>query len=368
MKLSRCWTLYVFSIGGLGAISALARGGGDALGGCGNNGVEVDAGSGSSSGSTSSGSSGSGGSSSGGSGTCTPPPGCTPLPMHQTMAAELALDSMWASTTAITKCDKSSCTPDQRKVSLLLAVDYDIDPTTMKFSGTLRTCQNQTPPITLSMFGDTASQVPQGSQVQVVIDESVWAKQKPVNVTGSVAAGQFTMDSVVALNGLDPNSQWKDPTVKWPPTSADPNHTPAIPMTDWNNDDMNAAGGGVTAAFKADTTPFIIPRVGLGMMPSGALYPMTDKIFVVLRTQIALSGCMSSCTDGSGTALVPLLENHVIGCHIPAGDAGPDRPCQPSEYNFLDLNSTAYVVVSGTFQSKVATAPTCDAVRAAFPM
>lgn len=281
---------------------------------------------------------------------------------HQTVAAKLTMDSTWPTTTAIAGCDNSSCTADQRKVQLLLAIDFDIDSSGM-YKGTLRTCQNQTPPITLSAFGAQASGVPMGSEVQVVIDQTVWDKQKSVNVTGSVANGAFTMDDVVALNGLDPNSTWKNASVTWAPISANANTDPAIPTSDCDNSDMNPAMCGITAAFKADMSPFIVPKVALSMTA-----PQTDKIYVVLRTEIALSGCMTSCTDGSGTATVPLLQNHVIGCHVPAGDASTDRACTPAEYNFIDQNSTAYVVVSGTFQSKVVSGTTCSDVRAAFPM
>jgi hypothetical protein len=377
MKLSRWWTLYVLSIGGMGAIGALTHSGGaDAVGGCSST-KEQDAGtpvgSGSSGGTMSSGSSGSGG------GMCTPPTGCTAA-MHQTVAAKVTLDSTWPPQTAIAGCDKTSCTADQRKVSQLYAIDYDIDSSTNTYKGTFRLCQNQLPPIPLSALGSSASGVPAGSKVQVVIDSTVWDKQKPVNATGSVANGAFTMDSVVALNGLDPNSKWKDPTLMWAPISPNPNSDPAIPTSDWNNDDMNPNGGGITAAFRADMMPFIIPKVALNMSA-----PQTDKIFVVARTQIQLSGCMMTCTDGQGTASVPLLENHTIGCHIPSTDAGvSERACTPAEYNYIDQNATAYCAdpnaacaaqltpdqkgAIGTFQLKVVSGTTCKDVSAAFPM
>jgi hypothetical protein len=280
--------------------------------------------------------------------------------MHQTMAAQLTLNSMWPQTAAVA--------PDMGPVSLLLAIDYTVD-NTGHYMGTMRTCKNQTPPITLTQLGDMASGFPMMSQVQVVIDRSVWDKQPAVSVTGTSGGGSFTLDSVVALNGLKQDSIWKDAGVKWAPPSPMANRLPAIPDTDWSQEDMNRNDGGITAHFKADMSPFVIPRVALSMTA-----PQTDEIYVVLRTEIGLNGCMTSCTEGSGTANVPLLQNHVIGCHLPASDAGPEAMCNPNQFNFLDLNSTAYQVQNGSYKSKIITngtgtggAVTCDDVSNAFP-
>jgi hypothetical protein len=290
--------------------------------------------------------------------------------MHQTMAAKLTMVASWPGTTAISPCDPTNgCTGDMSRLVLVLAIDYTIDPSTMKFSGTMRTCDSSTPPVPLTAFGAQASGFPMGSEVLFVTAKDVWDKQPTVNVTGSAANGSFVLDDVTALTGLKADSMWKDPKVMWPPPSTKPMTDPSIPMSDWDTSDMNLNMGGITGSFKADMAPFVVPHTALSTTSA-----QTDQGYVVVRTEMSFNGCMTSCTEGSGTASVPLYQNHFIGCHIPAGDAGAARLCTPAEYNFIDANTTVYTVVSGTLTLKVVPsgsgeggAVNCADVRAAVP-
>ena len=92
------------------------------------------------------------------------------------------------------------------------------------------------------------------------------------------------------------------------------------------------------------------------------------------RTELSLYGSSTSCTEGSGTATVKLLNNHVVGCTI-AGMTAPDGGavlCDSAGAQFLDINTTQYTVMSGTYQTIQvpnvdAAALSCDDVRAMVP-
>jgi hypothetical protein len=285
--------------------------------------------------------------------------GCT-FPTTGTIAAKLTLDTMWPSSVAITGCDMGSCDANMRQLTILLSLNYTLDPSTNKYMGSLKTCADTLPPITLSDTGAKLVGVPSGTQVQNIYPNSTWdsPNQPNIPITGTLggSGGTLTLDSVVALDGLKQSSHLKDPTMMWPPQTpmSMVDTTPAIPMSDMENDDGNYWGYGVTVVPRQDAG-FFTPRVALTMTA-----PQADAFYVVTRTQFILNGCMTSCTQGSGTPQVPLLENHVIGCHLLGqGDAAADF-CNPTQYNFIDQNTTNYVVTGGTFTAKILTMGTGD--------
>ena len=362
MKLSRLWAFNVLSLGGLALGTSVLTTGGAAvttLGGCSSNSSSGSGATGSSSGSGSG--SSSGGTSSGVTegGACMS--GCM-FPTSGTIAALLNLDTSWVGTSVIQGCDTNLCPdPKQRAYTILLALDYTIsDPSTGKYTGTIHTCHAQNPPVTLTDTGAALVGEPSGTQVLVSVVDSAWDKpeQPTINITGTLAAtgGVLKLDSIVTLVGLKQMSSLGDPTKMWPPPAPSniSSMQGAIPMSDLSDDDGNGFGFGVTATARSDMG-FFVPRVAL--MTTA---PQADQLYLALRTQFVLDGCMSSCTAGGGTATVPLLNNHVIGCHLQGqGDAATDY-CNPTQYNFIDQNTTNFVSNSGTFNAKILTMGTGD--------
>jgi hypothetical protein len=139
-------------------------------------------------------------------------------------------------------------------------------------------------------------------------------------------------------------------------------------MGDITDDDGDGKPG-ITATPRNDMG-FYVPRTSLAPASSSP----TDKLYVVLRTALGLYGTSTSCTDGTGTATVTHLDNHVVGCHIPDADGGAGTDCDNVAYDFIDSNTTAYEVTTGTYTSKQITtgtgtggAVTCDDVLKALP-
>jgi hypothetical protein len=101
---------------------------------------------------------------------------------------------------------------------------------------------------------------------------------------------------------------------------------------------------GITA-IPLTTTGYTAPPTSVAI---AAVPPLADKVYIVSRNEIAISGMrMTDCTHGTGTATVSLFDNHVVGCHATAGtitgtgnvSAGP---CTSNMVSFIDQNRTVY--------------------------
>lgn len=290
---------------------------------------------------------------------------CSPQ-TQVTEALKLTLSVTWPGTLAV----QQPSAPGSLFIWLLSS--YSVD-SQNKLSGKVRTCGNQTPPITLTMTGAASVGAPMGAtaQVQITIPTSVWnAPTMPTTaVTGTLGGwnigSSFSVDPVVTLSGLKATSTWASPSTMWP---ASVSMGSVFPMGDITDDDGDGKPGITATPSKA--APFYVPRTGLDPTTS----PPTDKLYVALRTALSLNGKSTSCTEGAGTATVTLLNNHVIGCHIPDADGGAGTDCIDTQYDFIDSNTTAYVAMGGTYASKQLMAgtgdggaPTCDDVLAALP-
>ena len=327
-----------------------------------------------SSGSSGSGSSGSGSSGSGSSGTGTSSGSGTfkedagamdgggmtcPVQTSQTVGVQINLNVTWPST--------GSINGGMGPYVLWLLSDQTIDGTG-KISAVTHTCQLTTPPIQLNATGDVASGCTAGEMCKVGTQSPVseWAKvTRTTMVTGQLGGwnvgSSISIDQAVTLNGLPPDSMFKDPTTKWPPFSAS-----GIPFgtgfmfTDDQTGDMTPG----IAVIPTTTAGYAKIRTGLGT----PLKPAVDKIYIASRTQLGMYGVSSSCTEASGTAFVKLIDNHVIGCEI-EGMTGPARnDCAPDQSGYIDSNRTVYVPHAATFKQKVLTAgATCTDVVAALP-
>jgi hypothetical protein len=357
MKLSRLWAFNVLSLGGLALGASTLTTGSVAvttMGGCSSNNSSSSGGATSSSSGSSSGSTSSGGTEAG---ACMS--GCT-FPTSGTIAARLDLDTGWMGTNVIQGCDPNLCSdPKQRAYLIIIALNYTIsDPSTGKYTGTLKTCHAQNPPVTLTDTGAALVGEPSGTQVLVTPLDSAWdsPNQPTINITGTLAStgGVLKLDSIVTLDGIKQSSSLGDATKMWPPPAASNSMMPAIALSDLSNDDGNGYGYGISAVARSDMG-FFVPRVMLSMTA-----PQADQLYLGLRTQFILDGCMTSCTEGGGTPQVPLLNNHVIGCHHQGGGDAASDYCTPAEYNFIDQNTTNFVTSGGTFKAKILTMGTGD--------
>jgi hypothetical protein len=115
-----------------------------------------------------------------------------------------------------------------------------------------------------------------------------------------------------------------------------------------------------------------------GAIPGGGTYASipvnliptvyADRLYMTLRSVIALNGTLTSCTQTSGSATVSHLDNHIIGCHVQGGAAGSAGNCTAAEAMFADTNSPKLTASSATFSAvKLTNAATCPNVRAALP-
>ena len=285
---------------------------------------------------------------------------CTVL-TKATVATKVSLNVDWPGTGAVAAVPKSAPLP----LSIWLLSIYNID-SSNKVTGSTQTCGNKTPPITLSMLGDTAESAPAGSQVQITFAASSWDGTPLTPITGTLGGWKtgatVTIDPTVTVYGVSPSSALAMPSAMWPGPNTSGDNTTGIPTTELTYADGGAyqAGVGVPGivAVPLGTSPYYLPTTSLSGPPSA------DQLDIVLRTELSLYGTSSSCTEQTGEAFVPELNNRVVGCRL-ANDGGV---CTPAQWGFIDQNTTQYVPVNGTFDSKtIAEGATCADVLTALP-
>jgi hypothetical protein len=287
---------------------------------------------------------------------------CTPQ-SHVTMAVKMSLDATWPAQLAVSS--------GSDKLYIWLLSSYDID-SSNNITGTSITCKNQTPPVTLNSIGKGAVGAPSSgtAQVQIVIPPTTWdainAKGNGVaHVSGQIGGWNIGSSLYIApsttTDGLSSTSSFANPATAWP--QPDPNGN-ALATSDLADDDGDGKPG-ITAVPRSDSGFYVPFTAAQGGVP-------TDKLYIATRTEVALYGTSDTCATGHGTATVPELNNHVVGCEGIDPDGGK-HDCAPAEYGFIDFSTTVYTITGGTFQTQQLTAgadggaPTCADVLTALP-
>jgi hypothetical protein len=279
-----------------------------------------------------------------------------PTLTHVVSATKLTMDSTWPMTLAVD--------PGMGKVNIVILSTYDID-SQNHITGKTQTCQSTTPAISLNAIGQGAVGAPGPAQVAIQLPSSTWdAPTMPkFDVTGTLGGwhvgASFVIDPVTTLAGLSPTSPFAKADAVWPMSG-----TQLMP-SDIVDDDTDGHPG-ITSIPRSATTTGMADSVYYVPKTATSNGRPTDKLYLVLRTELSLSGTNTSCTEGAGTANVTQLNNHVVGCEV---SMPPMTDCTPDEYNYIDSNTTVYAVMSGTYATKQLTAatPTCDDAVAAFP-
>jgi hypothetical protein len=221
---------------------------------------------------------------------------------------------------------------------------------TTTLTGKSQTCGTILPPLMLTSTGATAADM-SGQTVSVSITlpySSVWKNvTRTFNTTGTQSGFQIgnseNTDSVVGLVGLAQSSKWLMDSTTWPincPMSG-------CTGSDWFNaadisDDDGDSNPGITA-IPSTASGFTQPPTGL------TCGQPADKIYIVSRNEIQVTGMRMTCGTGTGTAKISLFDNHVVGCHVgdePAHGAClsdmPPANCNAAQVAFLDDNRTIY--------------------------
>jgi hypothetical protein len=105
---------------------------------------------------------------------------------------------------------------------------------------------------------------------------------------------------------------------------------------------------------------FVLPPTAVGI---GGSAPAAERLFLVSRHLVSVSGTRTSCDEMAGTANVMAFDSHVMGCLLRGGGE-----CNKGQTDFVDGNRMKYQVKSATFRAKkVPDGATCAEVRAALP-
>jgi hypothetical protein len=114
---------------------------------------------------------------------------------------------------------------------------------------------------------------------------------------------------------------------------------------------------GVTAVY-SNTGGRVHPRTSASLFG----FNRADNPYVASRVSFALSGSMTSCTQGSGTANFAFVDTRIYACNR----SGSTTDCTAAEADFLDRNCLDYTLGSATYTLlKVADGASCSTIRSA---
>jgi len=281
---------------------------------------------------------GSGGSSNATSGTgASPGTGGCPALATWTEAVRFVLKASWDANSAAL-----AGTADIEVMSLVkLTADGNI------LAGPTRGCRTIMPANQLSAAGQI---VTGGTKILTDIPDSVWdapsmsnhtasctGKQSGVGVSSTV---QYAWTSLIGTTLSDPNGAWPASGAGMATVDVDGDGNPGFTCTPKSGDG------------------FVLPPTGLGLMGSA---PTSDKVYLVNRNIISLSGTRTSCDEHSGTATFSAFDSHVVGCHTKNGG------CTASQVDFSDQMRPLYKISSATYKARrVSDTASCKDVRDAF--
>lgn len=233
------------------------------------------------------------------------------------------------------------------------------------FSGTAQSCGTNLPDIVLNGIGTAAVCAlgkTCGTKVSVQILPATFAAIKRTFPTSGMQTGwnpgaMLTTTATLGLLGLTAASPYSMVATAWPDTSGcTANCTPfGVFMSSYNSDDDGDGNPGITANPKNDTGSAPVYTYPPTATTLFAIPPLADKVYIVSRNQIALSGMrMNDCNHGSGTSSITSFDNHVVGCHSLSTSTDGDKTfsggagtCDSSQVSFLDDNRTIYTAANG---------------------
>lgn len=168
-----------------------------------------------------------------------------------------------------------------------------------------------------------------------------------VTLGGSSPGASFTMPRSAVQMGID----MADPiNGSWPSAAS------GIPSSIRVDHDRDGKAG-VTAVY-SNTGGRVHPRTSTAFFG----FNRADNPYVASRVSFSLSGSMTSCTQGSGTANFAFVDTRIFGCSL----SGSNTDCTSTEANFLDSNCLNYTLGSATYTLlKVADGASCSTIRSA---
>jgi len=213
-------------------------------------------------------------------------------------------------------------------------------------TGELYACGLSLPEASLTVAAQLATG---GQKIFIDVPTMVWDASGTMStmVTGKQSAsdiGSTIETASLSLQGV----KMSDPMAAWPASGA------SMETFDFDMDGMPGytstprSGGG-----------YVLPPTALGIAGSA---PSADKLYLVSRVGMKISGKRTSCDAHSGTATVTAFNNHVVGCHVKGA-----AECDKNQADFVDQNRMVYEASSATYEAKVVPdSATCNDVRAAF--
>ena len=255
---------------------------------------------------------------------------CPPL-MAFTLAIHVVVDVSWP--------DTLGANGGSGKMHAWNLARMSVDGTAL--NGMTQPCGSDLPELTLTPLAG-------GGKFDIEVPDAVWDSPSALPVVGVGTIDGFDVGSSLStdVTSLLVGLTMPDPSGPWPATHAE------ITAVDVDGDE----NPGFTGLPKTGAG-YVQPPVTATIGGTGA---KADKLYMVSRTAMGMSGTFSSCTEQSGMVTVTFFDNHIVGCHVAGGDE-----CTSEQVDFLDTSRNRLTATSGTFTSKlVPDTATCADARA----
>jgi hypothetical protein len=267
---------------------------------------------------------------------------------NSTLAVHIKLNVTWAATNVLVA---STGTP---VADIWLASNLTYVPGSGGYtiSGVTKTCGLTLPPIQLAA-------VVGNEKVSLVFPEpqAIWDGPKMPTFTNTGVQGGFSIGSTVSITpavgilGIQKSSTFANLSTAWPAPSQQDSTAGTWPQfntsTDLSDDDNDGHPGITINSINTGGYSYVPASLGYSVA-------FADKVYIVSRNEIGLTGTVTSCGHSSGTAQVKVFENHVVGCEDGPNSMGPN--CETTSGilvggGFIDANRTIYVPHSATYSA-----------------
>lgn len=254
-----------------------------------------------------------------------------------TEAVHYVLSVTWPGTTASES--------GEGEIHLWSRVEYTADGEALELA--LHACGSMLPETNLTAAGRIATG---GEKVLIEVEDSVWDSPSfPATTASGTQTGSGIGSSIVVSYVSELGVRLSDSGAEWPESVED---------LDVFDVEMDGADGYTATPREGDG--YVLPPTALGIVGSA---PAADKVYLVSRQAVTLSGTRTTCDAHSGTAEVAAFDNHVVGCHISGGE-----DCTANQSDFVDQNRMRYAVSSARYEAEVvADDASCAEIRAALP-
>jgi hypothetical protein len=226
----------------------------------------------------------------------------------------------------------------------------DITASGTALSGQVTACGTVLPETPLTGLGRVAAG---GAKILIEVPDPVWDAPSMPKFPFAGRRSEVGLGGTIEFDTFAPlGFERGDPKAAWPDSYS------AL-KSDLRDVDGDGQPGYLALPRSKDG--YVLPPTALGL---GGLAPAAEKIYLVSRNVMTLTGVRTACDAFSGSANVTHFDSHVVGCAVRGGGE-----CNSNQVDFVDQNRMKYQAKSASFSAKrVPAGAPCSEIRRVHPL